>query len=272
MMIAERISTVARRVLPGVRGAYHRVKVPVAAATVGVALAQWAQVAVRALRPPTYIINSHHLTNNEANTLGAFSLLLATTLIRTKSWVTRLGATLALGGIASNALSREFRGGVADYISTYPWPKTYNLEDVAIVAGFALLGYKAITSDFVKQVFATKKPARTIFKRAVIAAGVAAAVLAASNIASHPTLFPNVYESFQNWRSLLPPRGYQVPLLVGLAVGLGKFSRGTRNLFLAGFLFLGGYGSFIMSLLAARFFPKFANRIANILTRGEIKS
>jgi signal peptidase II len=49
-----------------------------------------------------------------------------------------VGLGLALGGAASNLADRVLRGAVVDFIAVGVWP-TFNLADVALVAGTVLL-------------------------------------------------------------------------------------------------------------------------------------
>ena len=56
-----------------------------------------------------------------------------------------LGLALIIGGALGNAVDRVRLGGVADYVLPHAfgvdWPNIFNIADVAIVAGVALLLY-----------------------------------------------------------------------------------------------------------------------------------
>jgi signal peptidase II len=80
------------------------------------------------------------------------SVLLALWLRRTRRLITATALGLLIGGALSNALDRTVHGAVADFIHVHwkgfaPWG-VFNLADVAIVAGVALLLYDAfLTRD-----------------------------------------------------------------------------------------------------------------------------
>ena len=70
------------------------------------------------------------------------SSLLGIWLMRTRSLIHALGLSLAIGGALGNVADRLMFGAVRDFIDlywgTFHWP-SFNLADVAIVVGLALL-------------------------------------------------------------------------------------------------------------------------------------
>jgi signal peptidase II len=86
-------------------------------------------------------------------TLTAFAVLAATVMW---VWLSRAdttrvmaaGLALIIGGALGNAVDRVRHGGVIDYFLPHAfgvdWPNIFNIADVAIVAGVALLLYDCI--------------------------------------------------------------------------------------------------------------------------------
>lgn len=76
----------------------------------------------------------------------AISLLLWLWLCRSRNQLTVAALALVIGGALSNAFDRAVHGAVADFfhfhIGTFSW-YIFNLADVAIVAGVALLLYES---------------------------------------------------------------------------------------------------------------------------------
>ncbi len=86
-------------------------------------------------------------------TLAAFSILASIVmwLWLSRSDTSRLtaaGLGLIIGGALANAVDRVRLGGVADYFLPHAfgidWPNVFNIADVAIVAGVAVLLYESV--------------------------------------------------------------------------------------------------------------------------------
>ena len=67
-------------------------------------------------------------------------------LVQPPSRAMATGGGLVLGGAAGNLLDRVSSGGVTDYLDLRVWP-IFNLADVAIVCGVALLVVNALFSQ-----------------------------------------------------------------------------------------------------------------------------
>lgn len=84
--------------------------------------------------------------------LVAFALLASVALItmarRTTDAVTRTALALTLGGALGNVIDRMIRGAVVDFIDVVYAPgrhwHTFNVADIAIVAGAALLAVRLV--------------------------------------------------------------------------------------------------------------------------------
>lgn len=80
----------------------------------------------------------------------ATCLILLVWLARAADKLAALGLGLLIGGAAGNALDRIIHGAVADFFSLHAFGfywYVFNLADVAIVAGVALLLYDSIRPD-----------------------------------------------------------------------------------------------------------------------------
>lgn len=60
--------------------------------------------------------------------------------------VEQVGYTLVLGGALGNVIDRLLRGYVIDFMHLHRWP-VFNVADMAVVAGAAVLGIASIRAD-----------------------------------------------------------------------------------------------------------------------------
>lgn len=87
-----------------------------------------------------FILGEFQANNLALIALVAFSYLPIVILSKSSSRWPRIASIVLLASILSNLLDRIFRGGATDYISIGNWP-TFNIADVLIIAGIAIIGY-----------------------------------------------------------------------------------------------------------------------------------
>lgn len=68
---------------------------------------------------------------------AALALLSLTRGPLAESVAAAIGIGMAIGGITGNLIDRLQHGAIVDFIAVYPW--TFNLADIAIVGGLALV-------------------------------------------------------------------------------------------------------------------------------------
>ncbi len=71
--------------------------------------------------------------------MAAAVLALGWWWVKDNSLLTRIGIALAIGGALSNAIDRVIYGAVADFFAFSFFPYVFNIADVAISAGVAML-------------------------------------------------------------------------------------------------------------------------------------
>ena len=87
-----------------------------------------------------FILGEFQANNLALILLVAFSYLPIVILTKSTGRWPRIASIVLLAAILSNLLDRIFRGGATDYISIGRWP-TFNIADVLIIIGIAIIGY-----------------------------------------------------------------------------------------------------------------------------------
>lgn len=133
------------------------------AAIIGIGLLaadQVSKTAVRAYMPihsSHWLVNNtiglHHNPNENLHLTKIFLLAASATLVgltaiflKAKTKVEKIAVSLIASGAGAHIIDRARFGEVTDFIVTKPWPFTYDIADIGITAGVALLAYHWLTT------------------------------------------------------------------------------------------------------------------------------